>query len=110
MSTCQSKLFFLKIMMTIKTRMYRFLKIRKTEDLSAGPLTYHKRIDFPGFNVFFDKSAKLCSTNNLKVLRYIIYGNKFSQNQQDFFMLKRINLLLYSLCFKNIIGVHFILL
>ena len=108
MFTFQRKLFFLKIMMTIKARMYCFPKIRKTEDLLAGPLTYHMRIDFPGFNVFFGKSAKLCSTNNLKVLCYIIYG--FSQNQEDFFMLKRINLLLYSLCFKNIIGVHFILL
>ena len=40
----------------------------------------------------------------------LINGNKFSQNQENFLMLKRINLLLYSLCFKNIIGVHSILL
>ena len=68
MGTCQSKLFFLKIMVAIKTRMYYFPKIRKAEDLSARLLTYHKRIDFPGFKVFYDKSAKLCSTNNLKIL------------------------------------------
>ena len=68
MGTCQSKLFSLKIMVAIKTRMYYFPIIRKAEDLSARLLTYHKRIDFPGFNVFYDKSAKLCSTNNLKIL------------------------------------------
>ena len=68
MGSCQSKLFFLKIMMAIKTRMYYFPKIRKAEDLSARLLTYQKRIDLPGFNVFFDKSAKPCSTNNLKIL------------------------------------------
>ena len=68
MGTCQSKLFFLEKMVTIKTRMYYFPKIRKAEDLSARLLTYHKRIDFPGFNIFFDKFAKFCSTNNLKIL------------------------------------------
>ena len=68
MGTCQSKLFFLRIMVAIKTKIYYFPKIRKAEDLLARLLTYHKRIDFPGFNVFFDKSAKLCYTNNLKML------------------------------------------
>ena len=50
--TCQRKLFFLKMMVTIKTRMYCFSKILKTEDLSARLLTFHKGTDFPGFNVF----------------------------------------------------------
>ena len=53
MGTCQSKLFFLKIMVAIKTRMYCFPNIRKAEDLSARLLIYHKKIDFLGFNVFF---------------------------------------------------------
>ena len=68
MGTCQSKLFFLKIMVAIKTRIYYFPKIRKAEDFLARLLTYHKRIDFPGFKVFFDKSTKLCYSNNLKML------------------------------------------
>ena len=65
--TCQNKLFFLKIMVLIKTRMYCFPKIRKAEDLSARLLTYQGN-RFSRIQRIFDKSAKLCSTNNLKIL------------------------------------------